>query len=765
MELTPGRPTGTAPDTSDARIPRTPLLDALEELILGERGVSGARGPSLPPVTEVTAALTALARGVREKSLLPLTSSAAELALLRRGESVLVSCYGTGSTPDVHVLDRAIALEDALEAAVAATLEAAELERDPVTRQIAARTAERAMRASRAIDARPSEKAVRVTGGALEADAAPSPLGFGYEIALHPPSLPTSAGTSRADIHALLFDGTLWAFVRGRRVVLSRGPIMLAVQRMVAAVRAMIEARDAGRPVNLRLRAGGFRIAARTTVAGEATITLGGESDEEITATALTLPEACLPILRVTTDLLRAVVAVDRSQSRNLRVRALREEVRALRRAVKRKKRSSFVNLDAERLRLEMASHAGTEASRAAPANDAPARSLRFGERWRLAMDGLDATATFLCGDRLVIATAHHTVALSRDRGEVLWARDGEGTATFLAGSVLVRVAPDGEVELCDVADGEPYATGRVAPRVGGQVTALAVSGHALPPMAVLTEGSHRLVALDLRTGEPRWRFASRGGGAFELARAGRILLVACGEGTVHALDLATGDELWRSARDTRFPYAPTAIGDVALAVSTGGVDGAGALYGIDLFSGEERYRAPLGGAPLAGVFAAGGRAMVAASSPGGAALTGYDAATGAAGFQVTDPGIGAGGGLLHVDDAIVVNAPNGRLTSLDVVTGKERWAIGVADPLADDVPRRLAPLLRGGALFVPSASVHIVRPHDGTRLGVGLPCDLVPDALRVDERGWVYVAEESGHVAAYAPVPHLSLVRGGAGA
>jgi hypothetical protein len=56
-----------------------------------------------------------------------------------------------------------------------------------------------------------------------------------------------------------------------------------------------------------------------------------------------------------------------------------------------------------------------------------------------------------------------------------------------------------------------------------------------------------------------------------------------------------------------------------------------------------------------------------------------------------------------------------------------------------------------------------VVRPADGTRLGAGLPCDLVPDVLRVDERGWVYVAEESGHMAAYAPVPHLALLRGGA--
>ena len=38
--------------------------------------------------------------------------------------------------------------------------------------------------------------------------------------------------------------------------------------------------------------------------------------------------------------------------------------------------------------------------------------------------------------------------------------------------------------------------------------------------------------------------------------------------------------------------------------------------------------------------------------------------------------------------------------------------------------------------------------------------CDLVPDLLRVDERAWFYVAEESGHLRAYASAPQLSLVR-----
>jgi hypothetical protein len=55
------------------------------------------------------------------------------------------------------------------------------------------------------------------------------------------------------------------------------------------------------------------------------------------------------------------------------------------------------------------------------------------------------------------------------------------------------------------------------------------------------------------------------------------------------------------------------------------------------------------------------------------------------------------------------------------------------------------------------------VRPADGQKLSASLPCDLVPDLMRVDERGWVYVAEESGYLAAYAPKPMLTLVKGGA--
>ena len=73
-------------------------------------------------------------------------------------------------------------------------------------------------------------------------------------------------------------------------------------------------------------------------------------------------------------------------------------------------------------------------------------------------------------------------------------------------------------------------------------------------------------------------------------------------------------------------------------------------------------------------------------------------------------------------------------------------------------MPRQLAPILRQGALFVPSAQVHVLRPSDGSSVGTQTNCDLVPDCLRVDERGWFYVAEESGHLRAYGLAPHFRI-------
>ncbi len=730
---------------------------ALADLLLGD-----CSQVELPALTDLTSAITALARGSKRKVLLPLAGTPAEFALVRRGDEVLVSCYGTGNPVEVHQLDRDVGLRDLLEACAQATLESARLETSPTSRQIAVRVAERAMRSTIEADPSGTGRSIVRQGGVTEAPAEEVPLAFGFEASIFPSAASGSTRSSVADVHALLFEGSLWAFVRGRRITLCRGPIMLAVQRMIVAVRALVEAHEKGRDANVRLRAGSFQIGIRSVARENVSVSLGAEGVGYVTAAALELSEATLPILRLAADLLRTLVSADRSQSRNIRVRDLRDEVRALRKLIQRGGQTqSFVNDDPDRLRLGHRPESASSSSIVSTETHAPA--LRFGERWRIAIDGLDAMSTFLCGDRMVLATPKHTVAISRDHGEVLWARSGAGTTAMMAGSVLLRLSPEGDVELCDVADGEPYATARITPRVGGPGAGMLAGGGSIPPVAILAEGTHRLVAIDLRTGEARWRFASRTGGAFRMKRVGRILLVACGEGSLHAIDVATGEDLWRFADRARFEFAPDVCRDVVVAVASAQGGQPGEAFGLDLYSGRPLWNRSLKSAPSAPPVAVGDVALLASGDREGAYLSGLDSRTGAHQWTIRDPGVGTGGASMAIDDMLVINAPGGRLSALDAQRGEARWTCELADPVADEVPRRLEPILRGGALFVPSSSVHALRPHDGTPLGVSLPCDLVPDLIRVDERSWVYVAEESGHIAAYAPVPHLQLIRGGA--
>ncbi len=710
-----------------------------------------------PALAELTAAVAALAIGAKRKALLPLATAAIEYALVRRGDSVLVSCYGTASAPVVYQLDRTVPLRRLLDSCAQSMLETAGQEVDPTARQIAIRVAERALATKLTPDPEGLIAPINQRGGQLDTPGEHVPLAFGYEAAVYPSSSSAQGRSAQADVHALLFDGHLWAFVRGRRLSLVRGPIMLAAHRMVVAVRTLIESWDSAHPTHVRLRAGGFQIAMRKSSHQLVSVELSSDGRGDLTATSLTIAEAALPILKLASDLLRSLVAADRGQSRNLRVRALRQEVRALRREIRsRRSADSFVNLDPDRLRMHHSGELELEDA------TAPGRlpSLQFDERWRICLEGLDANSVFMCGDRLVIATQTHVVAVSRDDGKVLWARPGQASTTLMAGSVLIRLSADGDVEFCNVEDGEPYCSTQIAPRIGGPPMGLMAGGDKMPPVAVVTEGSHRLVAIDVRTGEPRWRFASRSGGEFRMTKVGRVLLVTCGEEAIHALDIATGEDVWRFAERGCFQFKPLVSNETVIAAAVRGRR-EGALFAIDLYSGQPRWQRELQGPPTSDPCAAANVVLVSTAGEE-AALSAHCLQTGKSLWETKDPGLGIGGAGMTIDETWIVNAPFGQLSALDVRSGDVRWSTNLADALADEIPRRLEPVLRGGALFVPASSVHVVRPADVQKLSASLPCDLVPDLMRVDERGWVYIAEESGYLAGYAPKPMLTLVKGG---
>jgi outer membrane protein assembly factor BamB len=732
-----------------------PRHDELVKHLLG----AAASGTELPPLTDLLGVLLALAEGTRRKAILPLSSSTGEFAFVRRGDQVLVSFYDGGPVPQIFVRDRPLELRELLTATVAAVVEQSELALPPALDQACA-IADRARRTIIKADPQLPPSFVLRRAGALRAPEG-TPLAFGFAIKLSPGDTQVFDTGTRADVHALLFDGELWGYARGRRVTLVRGPVFPAIVRMVSAARSAVEAWEAQRPISLKLKAGEFGITLRLTATGEARITLAGTRHESITIPSLDLSSALLPILRLAADLVRTVVSTDRAQTRNLRLSALRDEVRALRRIVRtRSAQKSFVNRDPELLRASSASVAPRELPPSGSLQlPEPSGRLRLSLRWRAEVDGIDAASTFLCGDRIVIATPRSQLALGREDGELLWMREGGAVATFMAGTSLMCASADGELTLCDLVDGEVYARTRIAPRVGGPMLGVFAGARGAPPLAVLTEGRDRLVAIDARTGAPRWRFRSPGRGDFRLKRAGRILLVVSGESTLDAIDVASGEVAWRWSDEGRLALPPSVTREHAIAVANQG-NGASALICLDLFSGQLAFRKELPATPVVAPVASEQVAVVSSHQGAALRLHAYDLASGKQRWSVEDPGLGEGGAPLIVDQHLVINAPNGCAYALDLQTGERRWHHRLSDPSRDDVPRRLEPILRGGALFLPSANVHVVRPADGSLIGGPIADRIIPDFMRVDERGWLYVAEESGIIEAHAPIPTLRLVK-----
>lgn len=728
------------------------------ETLFGRAGLPDAgdpRTPDMPRAEDVLAALLAMAEGTRRKTLVPFAGAPLEVALLRRGSNVLVSLYHTEASPEVLLLDRRVPLQACIDATLALV---------PATGD-GGRLRQRALELVIAEERDNGLSATKQRGGLLEDPGERETLAFGFEAAIFPSADPPRDGVSHADVHAMLFGGQLWAWVRGRRIPLVRqGPILLAVQRMVSVAGALVAAWEDDRPIHVRLRAGSFLVGVRRDRkdSPEVALTLGSEDDGAVTIPALAIEDACMPILRVAGELLRALVTVDRAQARNLRIASLREEVRRLRRAVRGRARDDgFTNGDSERLRGLLASEERIAPVEAPSASDRPVGTLRFAARWSVVIDGLDATTTFFCGDRLVLSNERRIVALHREDGQCLWQHEGPAQSAFLADTSVVRLGSDGLVEVCDLATGELVHRVRLAPRVGGVPSGLFAGGPGIPPIGLVAEGRDRLAAIDLRTGELRFRYTARSPGSFRLRRAGRLVLVVNGDGVVDALDVLSGEVVWRHQASSKLCLTPTVHGTTAIAVAGEPGRGESTLYGLDLASGQTVYRHALGAPVATAPSVLHDHVLVALTGARRGVLAAYDPVDGEPRWAIPDPGVGTGGGLVATDHALFVNAPNGKLTALDPLSGETRFTRTLSNPVTDDVPRKLAPLVRGGALFVPSAQVHVLRPSDGTSIGSAPPCDLVPDSLHVDERTWMYIAEESGHLTALAPVQTLRLVKG----
>ena len=787
-------PGGPAPDSGLHVVPRRrrgrAARDVLEIFVDGANVTARVRETHGAFVLrDLAMALVDLSGRPRAKAAVRFYDEPWEICVERFGAAACVSVYRTGPDPQVTAYDRAVPFDEAV-AAVQSAIDRLLGSEDtggdrPNPARLDLRAAADQLRLVAPVGS-PRERCIPDPVPVVVDLDRDAPLSFGAEFTMRDGPAPDRAPgprrgerepVERADLHALLFRGRLRAEVRGRTVDLGECHPILVGERLVEVARRAFDAWERGQPLHARGEVAGILVGVRITAGGDLALALGaarsgaGSPRAVHTFPALAAADLLEAALVFGRSLVRAILRHDRAQSNNLRLghfrRAMREAVDALRSA---SHTASKLNPSPEPYRA-FAAALDERRSEPPPASPPTAR-LRYAARWRAVVPGIDLRATYLCGDRLIVSSAVEMWAIDRASGRVLWRSDVPRGTSLVTPAGIARLALDGGIGMHDLGDGQVRMSARIAPRLGGPMAGAVVHLAGLPRLLVVTEGEHHLVAVDLANGEARWRWswggvarARRAPGAPRMKRAGRLIYFTCGDTSLTALDVMSGAVVFCLRDRLRFRTPPT-ITPEALFVVAGGAHGVGRLYAVDPYSGRALWATEISPASapctVEGPPIVGPRGVaVAIRQKSGLHLAAFDRATGApipSRARVVAP---SGTSWLAVDDAFVGNTPTGELVAVDAASGDLRWrqVLGPC-PMEADVPRRLEPVLRSGALFVPHAEVAVVRPRDGAVLGSIAPTEVIPDLLRVDERCDVYVAEESGHLVAFGALPRLSLVQ-----
>ncbi|MEB2311962.1 MAG: PQQ-binding-like beta-propeller repeat protein [Sorangiineae bacterium] len=752
--------------SSAAAAPLAPLHGLFDVIVDGVNVTARVgEAQALTLLGELAHAVASLTTGRRDRATLQLYAAdeAWELGLEADGADALVTVYRSGPSPEVAVFERRVRLAE-LRAAILNAIDDGPGDAPP-------RSVTRALAVARGVLAT-AEACPRAARAVAELAIAPrASRGFGFSARASFRQLGREArreagdtgGLERADLHGLLVEGSLAVTARGRTASLGRAQLFLVAEQLVTLADEALDAWQGARPLFRRLEVGEARLAVRHGAGdGPLTVSIGGpalhargEAVNFPEVAPATLAQAAVRFARAVAD---AFTAGDPGQGRNLRLAALTASAEALAsRAEDAERDDSCENPDPESYRSFGLPRRATEVM--GPWEHGG--KMRFQPRWAATVPGIDLRATFLCGEMLVVGSARETASIHRATGVVAWRAPTARAACVVTPSGLARIHPDGRVMLHELDSGEVRFSVRVTPRAAGGASGAVVQAPGLPKLLVLAEGDRKITAIDLVSGDVRWRHALRRPGAYRVRRAGKLLLVAGGDTALSALDVATGEVVWRVRERLPFSGDTTVDHDGAFALA-GTARGRARLLHLDPFSGKLRYSAELderaapGQAPLVTPEVV----VVVTRDRRGAGAAAFSRKTGAPLWQHA-PGLTAPTtAWLSVDDALIANSSAGTLVCIDANTGTLRYNHVFPRNVEADQPRRLEPVLRGGALFVPQHQVHVMRPRDGEVIGA-VPSDLIPDLVRVDERCDVYVAEESGHLAAFGAGARLALVKG----
>jgi hypothetical protein len=737
----------------------TPLHGVLDVVLDGVNITARVgEGQALDFLVDLVFAVASAATGPRHRASIPLQARSElwELGLQCDAEHLLLSVYCPGPVPNVAVHERKVTIRAFREALLSALdQQAADAAVLPQPLRAGLKSARAALLA---LPAKPRGPRLQREPILVESSAGGAALSAQLLVCRRAPAVPTHPQLERADLLSLLSSGSLT--IRDRQRVLVQGPsqVFLDAERLLALAECALDSWRSAQPTFRRTQLTSTRVSLRRG-GGDALLELSfnplGADASKTRMHRLSCAEFIDLAAGFADSLAAKIRESDPDQRQNLRLRNLQQQAERLQGQIYGETEAESVTNPApepyQRFLPRLRRAVGVWET---------GPKMRFLPRWVAAVPQIDLRGTFLCGDQLVVGSAHETTSLRRSTGEIIWRRATRAAACVVTPSGLVRIEPDGQLNCHQLSDGEIRFSLSVTPRSARSAAGSVLHGPGMPNVLALVEGDRHVTAIDLTGGSVRWRYCARRPGNYRLRRAGRLLLVAGGDPLLVALDGVNGEVIW-SLRG-RLPFSGDIAVDHDSAFALSGSNGGRfRLHRFNPFSGRPDWDIELDDRPLLG------RAplltpdvvIVPTVEQEGAGVLAFDRATGRKLWEYSPGLANATCAWLCVDDCVIANGQNGVLLGLSAQSGQVRFNHVFSCNTDADQPRRLEPILRSGALFVPQQQVHVVRPRDGELLGT-LPSDQIPDLIRGDERCDVYVAEESGHLAAFGAAPRLALVR-----
>ncbi|MCP4602526.1 MAG: PQQ-like beta-propeller repeat protein [Proteobacteria bacterium] len=684
-----------------------------------------------------------------------------ELVLQRLGPSVYITFYRSGRRPQVVVKDQMVSFDNLAWGVVTSAgnlLEQArkldpQAQDDPIVigiREVLERIIKK-LKSDTEVKTAAVLAPKIITSTRWKTPRSQESFSFGFQFLATITDLITSSKPYGSDLNSLLFKGQHVVHARTRRVSLGKGFLFLQTERLLVSLRQLLSAWEESRPMSIRLICDGLVVGVRLGRDDALVVSLMDSSNQDaiVVLNDLTPWEYADAVLGAARELRRRIIQVNPAQRRNLRLEAFSREVKSLTDWTKEQRRSAVINKDVERYQSLM----DTPRSSAQPAIIGEASRLKFRECWRIEVEGPDLAGTHLCGKMAIISSRRTMFGIDAETGSMVWRRetDRSDARSMLAGpDSYVRAAPSGQVEMIDLFSGVRRWHTSLAPRSGGAPVLLVIEHGPAPGLVIAAEEERKIVALDMRSGEPRWRFTTSRGGRFALRRFGRLLYVASNDSHFNAIDVEDGSLVWRFIDRTRFLTPPAVNGDTVLAV--GGLPGRpeGQMYALNAFSGEQLWVTPLGGGAMTAPIIADDVALVPIRTSSQHEFVAVDVPSGEILWRKSCAGWADPSALMTLDKLFIINSAGGVVRAIGARDAEERWTTALGPSCSDDVPLSLKVVLRGGMLFVPADTVYVMRPDNGQvihSLGGEPP---VPDLLQVDPTCAIFISEDSGHMAMY---------------